>query len=42
MVVTPACLLQLCIMCLAERRCTVSSLGMSEAVCGFHYDAGIF
>ena len=34
---TLACLLyylQLCMMCLAERRCTVSSLCMLEAVCG--------
>ena len=33
---TLACVLQLCIMCLAERRCTVSSLWMLEAVCGSH------
>ena len=32
MVVTLACLLKLCMMCLAERRCTVSSLWILEAV----------
>ncbi len=33
---TLACLLQLCMMCLADagRRCTVSSLCILEAVCG--------
>ena len=36
MVVTLACLLQLCMMCLADagQRCTVSSLWILEAVCG--------
>ena len=34
MVVTLACLVQLCMMCLAERRCTISSLWMLVSVCG--------
>ena len=33
MVVTLACLVK-CMMCLAERRCTISSLWMLAAVCG--------
>ena len=32
-VVTLACLLEFCMRCLAERRCTVSSLWMLVAVC---------
>ena len=36
MVVTLACLLQFCMMRLAERRCTVSSLRVLESVCGSH------
>ena len=32
---TLACLVK-CMMCLAERRCTISSLWMLAAVCGSH------
>ena len=36
MVVTLACLVWLCMMCLAERRCIISSVWMLVAVCGSH------
>ena len=42
MVVTLACLLQLCMMRLAERRCTVSSLWMLESVCGSQMMLALF